>query len=187
MGSFSPWEESGHLYAHPEFVISLDKHVWPSPVAQAVKNPPAMQEMGVPSLGWEDPLEKGIATHSSMLAWRIPCREEPGGYSPGGHTESDTTKQLTQHFLTNMYHQPRYSDEEMQTGPGWYNPGLFLATVLDLGSANTTETPNPACPEIGSRPEPGLKVTQPQERSLEDQPQIRSSSCKSFFPFRKEK
>ena len=67
-----------------------------------------------------------------------------------------------------MYHQPRYSDEETQTGPGWYNLGLFLATVLDLGSANTTETPNPACPPIGSRPEPGLKVTQPQERSLED-------------------
>ena len=44
-----------------------------------VKNLPAMQETQVPSLGWEDPLEKEIATHSSILAWRIPWTEEPGG------------------------------------------------------------------------------------------------------------
>ena len=48
-------------------------------VAQLVKNPPAMQETWVQSLGWEDPLEKGTATHSSILAWRIPWTEEPGG------------------------------------------------------------------------------------------------------------
>ena len=47
-------------------------------MAQWVKNPPAMQEMQVQSLGWEDPLEEGMATHSSMLAWKIPWREEPG-------------------------------------------------------------------------------------------------------------
>ena len=44
-----------------------------------VKNLPAMQETQVPSLGWEDPLEKEVATHSSILTWRIPWREEPGG------------------------------------------------------------------------------------------------------------
>ena len=44
-----------------------------------VKNLPAMQEMGIQSLGWEDPLEKGMATQSSVLAWRIPWTEEPGG------------------------------------------------------------------------------------------------------------
>ena len=43
-----------------------------------VKNPPAMQETWVQSLGWEDPLEEGIAVHSSILAWRIPWTEEPG-------------------------------------------------------------------------------------------------------------
>ena len=48
-------------------------------VAQMVKNPPAMQKTQVQSLGWEDPLEKGSSTHSSTLAWRIPCTEEPGG------------------------------------------------------------------------------------------------------------
>ena len=48
-------------------------------MAQTVKNLPGMQETQVPSLGWEDPLEKGIATHSSILAWRIPWTEESGG------------------------------------------------------------------------------------------------------------
>ena len=48
-------------------------------VAQMVKTPPAMQETRVRSLGWEDPLEKGTATHPSILAWRIPWTEEPGG------------------------------------------------------------------------------------------------------------
>ena len=47
-------------------------------VAQTVKNPPAMQETWVRSLGWEDPLEKGLATHSSIHAWRSPWMEEPG-------------------------------------------------------------------------------------------------------------
>ena len=50
-----------------------------SPVAQTVKNLPAMQETWVRSLGGEDPLEKGMATYSSILAWRIPWTEEPGG------------------------------------------------------------------------------------------------------------
>ena len=48
------------------------QYSWASLVAQLVKNPPAMQETWVQSLGWEDPLEKGKATHSSILAWRIP-------------------------------------------------------------------------------------------------------------------
>ena len=48
-------------------------------MAQLVKNPPAMQETQVLSLGGEDPLEMGMATHSSILAWRIPWTEEPAG------------------------------------------------------------------------------------------------------------
>ena len=47
-------------------------------VAQTVKNLPAMQKTWVLFLGWEDPLEEGMATHSSILAWRIPWTEEPG-------------------------------------------------------------------------------------------------------------
>ena len=51
-------------------------------VAQTVKNLPAMQETWVRSLGQEDPLEKGMATHTSILAWKIPWTEEPGGLQP---------------------------------------------------------------------------------------------------------
>ena len=61
-------------------------------MAQMVKYLPEMQETWVQSLGQEDPLEKGMAAHSSILAWRIPRTEEPGGYSPRGHKESDVTK-----------------------------------------------------------------------------------------------
>ena len=48
------------------------QYSWASLVAQVVKNPPAMREIWVQSLGWEDPLEEGMAAHSSILAWRIP-------------------------------------------------------------------------------------------------------------------
>ena len=51
-------------------------------VAQTVKNPTAMRETWVPSLGWEDPLEEGMATHSNILPWEIPWTEEPGWLQP---------------------------------------------------------------------------------------------------------
>ena len=57
-------------------------------VAQLVKNVPAMGETSVRSLGWEDPLEKGTATHSTILAWKIPWTV----YIPWGWKESDTTE-----------------------------------------------------------------------------------------------
>ena len=53
-------------------------------MAQLVKNPPAMQETWIWSVGQEDPLEKGMATHSNVLAWRILCTEEPGGLQSVG-------------------------------------------------------------------------------------------------------
>ena len=53
---------------------------------------PAMWETWVRSLGWEDPLEKEMATHSSILAWKIPWTEEPGGLHSNGVAESDTTE-----------------------------------------------------------------------------------------------
>ena len=57
---------------------------WASLVAQTVKNPLAVQETCIRSLGWEDPLEESTATHSSILAWRIPWKEEPGGLQSVG-------------------------------------------------------------------------------------------------------
>ena len=53
-------------------------------MAQLVKNQPAAQETWVQSLGWKDPLEEGVATHSSILAWRIPWTVEPGGLQSVG-------------------------------------------------------------------------------------------------------
>ena len=58
--------------------------IWASLVAQSVKNPPAMQETLVQSLGWEDPIQKEMATHSRILAWEIPWAEEPGELQPRG-------------------------------------------------------------------------------------------------------
>ena len=62
---------------------------WASLVAQMVKNQPAMQETWVQSLGWDDPLEEGMATHSSILAWRIPWTEEPAGLQSLGLQRHD--------------------------------------------------------------------------------------------------
>ena len=62
-----------------------------------VKNLPSIQETQVQSLGQEDPLEKEMATRSSILAWRIPWTEEPGGYGPWVCKKSDMTEQLSTH------------------------------------------------------------------------------------------
>ena len=73
----------------------------PSLLAQMVKNLPAMQETWVQSLGWKDPLEKGMATHSSILAWRIPQTEEPGRYSPRGSQR--VRHNSAANFLSHVY------------------------------------------------------------------------------------
>ena len=64
--------------------LLFNEYRWASLVAQLVKNPPTVQVTLVRSLGREDPLEKGTATHSSILAWRIPWTEEPGRLWPMG-------------------------------------------------------------------------------------------------------
>ena len=68
------------------------QYSWVSLVAHTVKNLPAMQETWVQSLGWEDPLEEGMKTHSSILAWRITWAEDHGGLQCMGSQESDTTE-----------------------------------------------------------------------------------------------
>ena len=67
---------------------------WTSLVAQTVKSPSTMQKTRVRALGWENPLEKGMATHSSILAWWIPWTEEPGELQSMG-SQRNTTEQLT--------------------------------------------------------------------------------------------
>ena len=70
------------------------------PAGSAVKNPPAVQETQVQSLGWEDPLEKEMATRSSILAWEIAWREKPGGLQSIGLKKSWT--QLRDSALTEL-------------------------------------------------------------------------------------
>ena len=79
-------------------------------VAKLVKNPPAMQ-------GWEDTLEKEMATHCSVLAWEIPCTEEPGGLQSKVSQESETTQQLNFHhqyeITLNKYGQVKICNAKM--------------------------------------------------------------------------
>ena len=83
----SPGEGIGYLL----------QYSWASLVAQTIKDPPAMREDWIQSFHWEDPLEEGMATHSSILAWRIPT--DRGAWwatvSPWPHKESDTIEQLS--------------------------------------------------------------------------------------------
>ena len=82
-GSIPGWGRSAG-----EGIGSPLQYSWASLVAQLVKNPPAIQETWVRSLGWEDPLEKGKATHSSILAWR-------SSRTLQGRKESDMPEQLS--------------------------------------------------------------------------------------------
>ena len=80
------------IRAHTHDLVTSQKSIISkvSLVAQMIKNPCAMQETWVPSLGYEDPLEKGMATHSSILTWRIPWTEEPSKLQS---TESQRVRQ----------------------------------------------------------------------------------------------
>ena len=83
-----------------------------------VKNLPALQETQVQSLGQKDPLEKRMATHSRILAQRIPCPEEPDGLQSVGCTESDLTEQLTLYIYGKRDICSQHSD--------YYNPEIIL-------------------------------------------------------------
>ena len=76
-------------------------------MSQSLKRLPAMRETWVQSLGWEDPLEKEMATHSSIPAWRIPWMEEPGGLQSTGVTKSRTR-------LSDFTHSDQMKDEGNQ-------------------------------------------------------------------------
>ena len=76
---------------HARACMCVQTHI----VTQTVKILPAVRETRAQSLGQEDPLEKGMVTHSSILVWKIPWTEESAGPNPWGHKESDTTALLT--------------------------------------------------------------------------------------------
>ena len=96
-------------------------------MSQMVKNLPAMKETWVSSLGWEDPLEKGMAPHSRILAWRIPRTEEPGRLQSMGSQESDATEQLTHTQFTN-HHDTRFT--QLCLTP--YNPMDYRASSFSV-------------------------------------------------------
>ena len=98
-------EESARSTGDPSLILGLGSspgegigypllYVWTRLVAQMIKKMPEMQETWVRSLGWEDPLKESMATHSSILAWRIPMDRSLAG-TVHGVTESDTTEQLS--------------------------------------------------------------------------------------------
>ena len=76
------------------------RDLWTSLVSQMVKNPPVMQEIWVHFLSQEDPLEKRMATHSSILAWRIHALRSLAAYSSWGHKELDMTERLSTRAYT---------------------------------------------------------------------------------------
>ena len=115
------------------FFPLLQPHILSSLVAQTVKHLPTRRETRVQSLGWEDLLEKEMATHSSMLAWKIPWTEEPGG--PRGRKELDTTERL--HFTilkvvcSVAQSRPTLGDP-VDCGPaGSSVRGILLARILE--------------------------------------------------------
>ena len=89
------------------------------------KNLPEMQETWVQFLGWEDPLEQEMASHSNISAWRIPWTEEPGGLQCMGCKESDTTEQLSTHIHTKQRRHRMTQKERERTDcdPGGESPG----------------------------------------------------------------
>ena len=112
--------------------VSSDLFVW-CLVAQTVKNLPVMQETWVPSLGWEDLLEKGMATHASILAGRIPWTEEPGRLQSTGSQRVNTTEWLivwclggTLLPLNKSY--PLTPPEDLSRGRGDFGKGMLGPT-----------------------------------------------------------
>ena len=115
---------------------------WGFPCGSGGKNLPAMQETWVQSLGWEDPLEKGMATHSRILAWKIPWTEEPGGlqsmeWQRVGHNWSKLTHMHTFLYSIKLFWRGIEENSRMgKTGEGNGNPLQYpcLENPMDRGA-----------------------------------------------------
>ena len=92
-----------YIYIYTYIHTHIYTYTWASLVAQMVKNLPAMRQTWVWSLGWEDPLEKGKANHSSILAWRIPWTEEPGRLQSMGLQSWTQLSKFHFHFHIYIY------------------------------------------------------------------------------------
>ena len=113
------------------YLWRANSELWASLVAPMVKILPGMQKTWVRSLGWEDPLQKGTATHSSILAWRIPWTEEPVGYNPWG-------RRVGHDWVTHTHtHTQHMSDLVLRPGiepvaPGLGVPSLSYCTIREV-------------------------------------------------------
>ena len=102
-----------------------------------VKHLPTTQETWVRSLGWEDLLEKEMATHSSILTWRIPWAEEPGGLQSMGHKESDTTERLHFHFSLSCIGEGNGNPLQCSCLENPRNGGAWWAAVYGVAQSPT--------------------------------------------------
>ena len=118
-----------HEYTLGVFTLrksSLSFSQWAQFVAQTVKNPPACRRTQVPLLAQEDPWEKGMATHSSILAWRIPWTEEPGGL------QSMRSQRVGHDWATNTFSSHCVHIVTAPTEQGKLFPHFLCLTVLLL-------------------------------------------------------
>ena len=100
LGSFNETKIAFSTNGAGKLDLHMHKNEVDSLVAQSLKNPPAMWETWVPSLSWEDPLEKSMATHSSILAWRIPRTKEAGWTAVHGVAKSCTRLSVPSQHMT---------------------------------------------------------------------------------------
>ena len=110
------------------------QYSWASLVAWLVNNTPAMRETWVQSLGWEDPLEEGMATHSSILAWRIPWTQEPGGL------QSMASQKVGHSWMTKH-------STQLEQRRSWMRRGTFY----EIGSKSAATAEAPDCAERSPR------------------------------------
>ena len=115
-------------------------------MVQRVKNPPAVQETQetqVQSLGQEDPLEEEMTTHSNILIWEIPWTEEPGGYSPWGCKESDTTEWLSSSSISTLGNPVCFQGCGLRSAAPRPQLGLFSFCLRTGGSIRSWGRPAP--------------------------------------------
>ena len=117
-----------HTHTHICASIIYDHDMTPL-VAQMVKHLPTMRETWVQSLSWEDLLEKEMATHSSILAWKIPWTVEPGRLQSMGSQRVGLTERLHFHFLFSWYDGKKYQDTDQLKWVIWWGSAKELIRV----------------------------------------------------------
>ena len=147
--------------------LSCLSHCWVSLVDQKIENLPGMQETWVRSLGWEDPLEKGISTHSSSLAWGILWREEPGKLQSMGSWGVEHNWVTSTFSLTSQCRMISAKTELLQACmlSHFSHVQLFVIlwtaagqALLSMGFSRWEHWSGLWCPSPGDLPDPGIEL-----------------------------